>query len=175
MEQTKDERIRALLTAKNERDSGYLIGALVDPDIRFMAAAYLGDIGATEAVPALLRLLSVGHPKTRTAAARALGRLSAVEAVPRLMELAANDPDLAARSHSIQALANIGDRRAQSLLIDLLDDSNWLLRSDVVYALGVMGDEGAIAPLQAAASKRSLFRRRAYRKAMRNIRRRTRM
>ena len=65
MSKGKNERIRALRVAKSRRDASYLREALSDPDTRTFAARYLGDIDATEAIPAVTRLIFVADARTR--------------------------------------------------------------------------------------------------------------
>ena len=62
------ERLQAIRQAKAGRDIEYLIRALVDPDHRAQAATFLGQPQATEATPALLRLLGANDPHVRVSA-----------------------------------------------------------------------------------------------------------
>jgi HEAT repeat protein len=173
-EKTADERIQMARVANSRRDKSYLIEALADPDVRSWAARFLGRLGAVEAIPALLRLLRVNDPKTRSASADALGMLHALESVPDLISLSVSDPDVSVRTHAITALSRITDPRAQPALVTLLDDSNWMIRESAAHALGLIGDQNAIEPLKVAAANRRFFLRGTYRKAIREIRSRTR-
>lgn len=169
MNRAKRERIRQLVQARERGDTEYLIRALLDPEQRSMAASYLAKTGSTDAIPPLVRLLNAYDPQARAAAARALGKLGVSDAVPELMRLAEHDSDLAVRTHSIRALEEIGATASTPLLIQLLDDPNWLVRDGAIRALGTVADARAIAPLTSAAAKRPFFRRRAYRRAIDDI------
>jgi HEAT repeat protein len=176
MQEPKDEAFRLVLVARANGDSAYLIEALRDADVaaRSFAARSLGKLGATESIPALRRLLNAANPRVRSAGAQALGRLRASEAVPDLISMAQNDPDLAPQTHAIWALAQIGDKRAQSVLVALLKSQSWLVRSGAAWALGLFADSTVLAALRKARKQDAWFGRWEYRKAMRRIRRRTR-
>src|SRR5260221_10454745 len=93
-----DERLKAIFLAKQRQDVGSLIDALRDDEHRPMAAKFLGDLGAAEAAPGLLRMLDARDARARRAAARALGRLRVSEATPRLSEVAQSDADAVTRA-----------------------------------------------------------------------------
>ena len=57
------------------------------------ACVALGNLGATEAVPALGRALRLGEPLVRSHAAWALGQISGAEAGALLSEAAATETD----------------------------------------------------------------------------------
>jgi hypothetical protein len=168
------EAFRRVVLANAFRDIPYLLDALTDPVTRTWAAWYLGKLGEVEAVPALIRLLRAADPNARSAGAIALGRLRALEAVPDLITLAESDQDLAPQSHAIGALAKIGDVRAVGPLLPLLESPSWLIRRDAAHALGLLADTTAIEPLRTAAGRERLLLRGPYRKAVRQIRRRSR-
>jgi bilin biosynthesis protein len=169
-EATKNEKVRKLVAAKSKRDAPYLLEALRDPEARTIAARYLADIGATEAIPSLMRLLSATDTRTRSAAIKALWSLGAVEALPDLEALAANDASPVVRSHAVGALERLGDPRAIPVLIEALQDSDGAVAWCAATALGSLGDVTAIEPLKAAAKRAHFLRRGAYRKAIRRIR-----
>jgi HEAT repeat protein len=63
------------MIAKAEGDVVALMAALRDPDVRTIAASFLGDIGARNAIPEISRLLSSSNPKARSGAIKALSKL----------------------------------------------------------------------------------------------------
>ena len=70
-------RLRRARRAKLSGDSTYVVAALQDPVTRGLAAKYVAAMGATEAVPDLVRMLGAHEPYPRSAAAAALGKLQA--------------------------------------------------------------------------------------------------
>jgi HEAT repeat protein len=170
-EERLNDRIQAVRSAHAHGDVEYLRAALADPDVRSWAARFLGKLGAIEAIPELVRLLSVHDPRTRMASVDALGMLGDRENLPQLISLAVGDPDFGVRMHAIAALGRIGDPRAESPLVDLLGDSNWMITEAAAAALGSVGSQSAIPAIEGAAAKRSFLARGAYRKAVRRIRR----
>jgi HEAT repeat protein len=107
-----------------------LISALQtnDPSLMSKAADALGGVMGRKATPELIRILETWVPKNpkdltpvRQAVTKALGAFQAREAVPALMKMAVD------RSHAlivnlkaIEALADIGDPRSTSALIQAL-------------------------------------------------------
>jgi HEAT repeat protein/PBS lyase HEAT-like repeat-containing protein len=145
-------RYPAIRSAREHRDIPYLIDALRDPDHRAIAAGYVADLGAVQAIPGLLRLLDANDPHIRATAARALGQLRAVEALPRLREIAREDEDFV-RSWAVGAIANIGDSENADLLIGFLNDRSMRVRAAAALGLGRLGDDSALQPLQDAKPK----------------------
>jgi HEAT repeat protein len=174
MTKADDEAIQKVRGAFHTRDSDYLLEALNDPVVRSWAARYLGKLRAVEAVPALMRLLRAADPKTRLAAADGLGLLQASEAVSDLASLAESDADVAAQTHAITALGQIGDVRTVPVLIRVLGSPRWMARACAAWALGEFADPTAIPALRGAARRERFFNRGVYRKAIRKIRRRAR-
>jgi HEAT repeat protein len=166
------DRIRA---AKERGDVPYLTEALLDPDHRWLAAKYLGDLGAVEATWQLIRLLEAADPHVRIAGAQALGRLQVPAARPRLQEVASDDEEAGVRSWAVGALGQIGDREDVDLLLPLLDDPSTRVRGAAALALGRIGDPKALAPLRAARwklRKRPLewyWHRRVYNQAIKSL------
>jgi HEAT repeat protein len=121
------------------------------PEARAYAAEALGKIGRPEAVQPLLALLHDTEWECRVAAVQALAQLRVAEPL-----IAAID-DCALRKVVIEALGQLGDRRATEPLVALLHDEGckgyqWS-RFDVARALGRIGDPRAVRPLLAYAEE----------------------
>jgi HEAT repeat protein len=170
----EDDAIQAVRVARRDGNVEYLIDSLNDPSARTWAARYLGNLGATEAVPALQRLLRAGDPKARIAAADALGRLGAREAMDELIELAQRDQNEGVQSHAARALGELGDRRVEPVLARLLASPRRWVRLNAAHALGQLADEPAIPMLRAASRREPFYLRGTYRQAIRRVRRRSR-
>jgi hypothetical protein len=145
---TKDwfERRRRIKEAKDRGDKEYLIGALLDPDHRDLAADFVGELHAGEASGQLIRLLDAADPHVRISAARALGRVGAVEALSRLREIAMHDEEDGVRSWAVGALGDIGDPEDVDLIVALLSDDSMRVRGAAALALGRMGDSRGSSP-----------------------------
>lgn len=118
-----------------------------DPDVRKFILDILGDIGARQATPLLLRLLqNDAETNVRAAAAENLGKIRDISAVP-VMVNALSAPDLLVQFSLLDALGRIGCPIPVAGLIGL--GENRLLRKPLYDALGRIGDETAIAPLLA--------------------------
>jgi HEAT repeat protein len=144
------ERANSIRAAKERGDVPYLTAALLDPDHRWLAAKYLGDLNAVEATGQLIRLLDAADPHARIAGAQALGRLQALAARARLQEVALDDEEPGVRSWAVGALGQIGDREDVDLILALLDDPSLRVRGAAALALGRIGDRRALEPLRAA-------------------------
>jgi HEAT repeat protein len=168
---TTNQRIHAVRIAKAERDVLYLMDALTDPDVRTYAARYLADLGVGEAGPAITRLLSASDARARSAAIKALARLQYEEVTSGLIELASSDESPVVRSHAVGALGRAGsDERIERTLIDALSDPDPAVGWCAAHRLASTGGTTAIGPLLAAVERAHPLRRRAYRKAVRQIR-----
>jgi len=115
-----------------------------DADLRIYAAMALGQRNDARAVPALMTALDDVNVNVQHNAIEALGRLRATESIDRLVAIAkGGDPFLA--FGAVDALSSIGESRVAASLLPLLDDP--LLSVPVSEALGVMGDDAAVAPM----------------------------
>ena len=146
----------------------------MDPSARASILIALGQIGATEAVPALLNALNDDTPAVRWAAAGALGRLGRAETSSALAtRLAASvhrlenpDPSRRGRRRRMEepfvrepalmrrrlvwSLSRVGgDGEAVAALVRALDDVDAEVRRRAALALGEMGDATAIPALSA--------------------------
>ncbi|MDR0965828.1 MAG: HEAT repeat domain-containing protein, partial [Myxococcales bacterium] len=108
------------------------------------SAQLLGDLGAREAIPALVKLLSYkneedlsGQYFVRMAAADALGRMRAQEAIRPLQALL-SDEEITARQTYIRALFLIGDASTAGRLTTCASKDHWLLRDVCMYGLAML-------------------------------------
>lgn len=171
----KNERIHALRLARSRGDASYLREALSDPDTRTFAARYLADIDATEAIPAVTRLLFVADARTRSAAIKALTKLGAEDVLPDLVAIATTDPSPVVRSHAIGAIRRLGNPDdVVPVLLQALQDPDGGVSVCAAEELGWVAGPAAIEPIQAAAVGAHFLRRGGYRKAIRRIRARSR-
>lgn len=175
MAESVNQRCSELIKAKRRGDVDYLVAALTDAEIRAMAVKYLGQLGATEAVPQVRRLLAAGDPITRSTAIRALTRLDAREAVADLEDLIESDSSGTVRTHAVSAFRRLGEPADTiPVLFRALRDPDGGVSACAAHQLGVIGDHSAIEPLREAQRSHSWIRAGAYRKAIRRIKLRNR-
>jgi HEAT repeat protein len=93
------EALGSLDAASKQSLLAPLTAAAADPDVSEAATMMLGQLGAKEAVPVLVKLLRNPDSDVRAYAARALGQLGAKEAVPALVD------QLSCRSQSARQAA----------------------------------------------------------------------
>jgi HEAT repeat protein len=139
-----------------------------DADARWWAARTLAETGEDKAVPLLVGVLSDADPDVRACAALGLGRMGAVSAAPALVErladvsgfvssiaadavcmmgepavpalvemLAAGSPQ--ARVLVVRALARIQSPEGIGALLEVAEDSNYLVRYYAQEALEALG------------------------------------
>ena len=172
------QRRAELLAAERQGDSERLLAALRDPESRWWAARLVADLGVTEAVPDLTRLLDAADPHIRCVAIRSLARLRAGEAADRLLGVAAEDETDWVRSWAIAAVGELGaagalgERDVVPLLCRYVDDPSHKVRASAAHALGVLADPRALEPLREAWKRergiKNRYRTRpAYRNAIR--------
>lgn len=119
-----------------------------DPLVRSDAVVKLGMLGDAEAVPTLIEALNDREWRVRTAAARALERLTDTRAVFPLCRLL-DDPKAEVRCAAIQSLDTLGDPQVTaSLIIALEREQDSEARRLIARALGNIGDDRALRPLQ---------------------------
>jgi HEAT repeat protein len=146
----EDAWLARLFRAHREGDLVYIIESLrFAPEDASVAAHWLADAGATEAIPELVRLLDVAHGPARGAAARALQRLGPPEeAKRRLVEMARTDDRVGTRVVAAIALGEYRDPALTNVLVELLDDPNWNVRRGAAAGLEKLGDPTALEPLR---------------------------
>ncbi|MFT5355364.1 MAG: HEAT repeat protein [Polyangiales bacterium] len=138
---------RALGAIGDARPLPLLVRALGDADaeVRRAAIGALSAIGAPEAVVPMLGRLDDEDTSVRIAAAHALGRSGDARAVVPLIGRARDTPEM--RTAVYQALAELGDPRGASALIQGLRDDDENARISAIAALGRVGSERAMRPL----------------------------
>lgn len=171
-----DRYLRPRVLHGKDHDPEYVRAALSDPEMRYVAAGAVADLGDTEAIPDLMRLLRAADPHVRVAAVKALGKLHADEAIPRLRELAEGDEVSWVRTWAADTLVDLGYTEVKPILLDLLREDRWIDRSFAVYSLGVLGDPTTLAAVSEARRRdrwhwRYLLMRGQYREAVKRLRR----
>jgi HEAT repeat protein len=136
------------------RERGVVPGALFAK-----SAQLLGDVGDSQAVPALIAKLSYRDPDpgvqilVRVFAAESLGRIRAREAARPLAELAAREQDPNVRDRYCDALSRIGDPSAIRVLQPAAMTGSWDLREGPLTAVSRLGGKGERAIVDAAKAK----------------------
>ncbi len=167
----KDAFVRVRAAGKSG-DVVTLVDALSDDALAPTAAKYLGSLRATSAAPELTRCLEAGNPYVRASAAVALGEMKAGAALSRLVELSELDPVPFVRAASLEAALESADQdTVHRLAARGLEDEHWQLRYVAAQALGRRGGPEDLAGLRAAKDADVWWRRGAYRKAIRQVRR----
>lgn len=125
-----------------------------DPETRAEAIKYLGEERYAPAVSVLAQIVAEADPGTRFLAAQALGKIGdeAEGAIPALL-LALRADDMYLRMAVTGALINIGHPAVPGL-VKALFDRNKAVRRAAAKALGKIGSERAIKPLQVAVKDR---------------------
>ncbi len=120
-----------------------------DVNIRWFAADALGKICDQRSADALHSALSDESDLVRESAALALGNLGDRRAMGALRALLKEkrEPKWDRRQVVVQSLTCIGDSRVPAILIPLLEDDNWAIRSEVAKALGILRAPEATPPL----------------------------
>lgn len=118
--------------------------------VRAAAARGLADLEDAASLTALLTALDDPDPWVRYFAARSLGRRTSPEALEPLARLIVGDPAPHVRAAAIQALGNLGGRRAVSILAPMAEavEEDW--GREALAALGQIAHPDAIPPLLAA-------------------------
>jgi HEAT repeat protein len=118
-----------------------------NPTTREDVAEAGGSIHDPRVVAALIEALGDPSAEVRKNAVESLATLRALDAVPSLCELVARDPSEAVRRSAVTSLARLGDARAVPVLVAALDRNRESPPLDAIWALGEIGDPGAVAIL----------------------------
>lgn len=151
--------IESLGSYRTQASASALRGALSDEDarVRSSAATSLARLGDEAAIGELRRqVVSDGNKHVRQAAADALGRIAlrGDDEVISALALATRDSEEHVRYASVEALARVGDARAQDALAQRLSDENTGVRIAAAETLGELGDVTALPALAQASRDR---------------------
>ena len=114
-----------------------------DPEVRRLGAEGLGEIGLSDSLDTLLKLLKDEYPIVRRAAAIALGKIGSFKATEALIE-ALKDSYAIVREGAARALGDIGDKRAVDALVPLLNDRNKDVKESAIISLGKLQDPRSV-------------------------------
>lgn len=151
------------------RRAGAALLALLDgqpPELIAAAAHSLGLLAATEAVPALVRLLPTTRPdQVRVEAAQALETVATTEALTALY-LALKDKEVAVRFSAVGALKRLASdpklpaatrgRMAQELITVLNKDPDAGVRARAANAIGIIDGPDVLEPLWECLSRQEV-------------------
>jgi HEAT repeat protein len=126
-----------------------------DSDVRWDAAALLGQVGGTKAREALVEALKSEHDDMRWGATAALERIGGEEAVKALLG-ALSDSNNLVRERAVEALGRVGAEEAVMPLIKVLVHGDETERQSAMEALAEIGDVKAVGPLIGALGEDSL-------------------
>ncbi|MEF8783211.1 MAG: HEAT repeat domain-containing protein [Haloarculaceae archaeon] len=108
------------------------------PEFRMVAAAALGRIGNSDALPTLLDTLTDPNPRVRARAVQSCARIGGTNCVAKLQERL-EDPALPVRRAAIRALGSIGTRGALKALVPVARTDEEELRRAAIEELGQFG------------------------------------
>lgn len=114
--------------------------------LRWRILEALGRIGGEQAVATLSTALNESDPRVVEEAARGLGKLKVKDAVPALQTLAAKGGNLG--QTAIEALGEIGDKRAVSALEQTLKSTDRYVEVQSLYGLAKLGQRQRIKDLE---------------------------
>ncbi|MEZ0372343.1 MAG: HEAT repeat domain-containing protein [Candidatus Sericytochromatia bacterium] len=148
----------ALVRLEAEACLPYLLTALsmddddFDPERRWMAAIFLGDLGLPEACQALSECLEDADPQVAIEAARSLGKIGCSACLDALIEVL---PDRETGVTAAEALGRLGDQQAEAPLLEVLADPDHPGRGEAALALARLGCESALEPSRELINDRS--------------------
>ena len=127
-------------------------------------AFLLGEMGASESVPMLIKAASSSHLRVRKEALKALAKISSPDAVQKLLDVIDSKGSHEIRLHCIRLIGSAKEHSAISTLMKILKNRGKLLEDielleEVVRALGRIGSPQAVPILSELLLKRSVFAR----------------
>ncbi len=113
--------------------------------VRATAADSLGTLRAREGMVALLRNVTVKHPKVRRAVVAALGRFKTTAALDAIRPRALRDESYLVEAEAARALGRTKQPAAFETLVDLLDRPSWadVVRVGAIDGLAALRDDRA--------------------------------
>jgi HEAT repeat protein/Tfp pilus assembly protein PilF len=106
-----------------------------DADVRANVCFALGQIGEPKTARELVKALVDAEERVRNYAASALGSTREPRALPALVWAARHDKSNDVRALAISSMGTLGDARACGVLIDLLEDEEYLIRARAIEGL----------------------------------------
>jgi HEAT repeat protein len=116
------------------------------PEVRFQAAASLGELDAGRAAPLLRAALQDADPEVRANAAAGLGEAPAVRDTDEALAALLDEPHAEPRFEAAYALALHGDQRATPVLAAFLDEKERAY--EAAQALALLADDRSVEPLR---------------------------
>ena len=113
------------------------------PEVREIAAEYLGRVPSPRAVAPLLEALEDSVVEVRAKAARSLGVLGSHDAVAPLLRLL-DDPHAWVRTSAMRSLALLGAEDVVDRAAVPLHDPDMWIRASTLESLGILGAEAAL-------------------------------
>jgi HEAT repeat protein len=123
------------------------LAADADKDLRYIIARSLGQIGSVEGSQLLLRFLDDDDPEVVISAINAMGEIRDPDTAVQLVGLIGIGNDQERLKAIVSALGKIRSIQAVPHLIKLLASSSEELATEVIRALGIMGDKRAVEPI----------------------------
>ncbi|HUV38540.1 MAG TPA: HEAT repeat domain-containing protein [Planctomycetota bacterium] len=114
-----------------------LVAVLADDDagVRANGCFALGQIGSPKSARALLGCLTDIDEGVRNHAANALGFSREPRVLPALAWTAVDDKSTGVRALAVTSMGRLGDAAACGILVDLLDDDEYLVRARAIESL----------------------------------------
>lgn len=122
-----------------------------------------------EVAPYLIEALSFANPSVILFSIALLGKIGSVDAVEPLIQLCQKNPDPILYSTSIEALGQLGDERALSLIIRASQNPNNAIRLKALEAMGRLGAKKCISILRERLDKGEINEKRIAASALGNL------
>jgi HEAT repeat protein len=148
--ESRESLCRAFGAMRDPRALPLLLQTLdEETETRAAAAAALGELGDTNALPALLALVEDKDQQVRQHTLTAVGRLGQASAVPTLLKALESDVNRDLRAEICEALGLIADPTAVDPILAVLSNQP-KNRDKIFWALGHLGHTNAVPALASA-------------------------